>query len=149
MALKLLRAVWFLSMVAALGALLYVYASLPQDVVVQQEESVKVSITNEVFFYVVMIFMAITNVTVYIISKVFNRQEDLRIWFFGLITTLNIFFIIGMNFISLYNSSEKFEYSRIAFVIYGSVGLIVIWAVSWPVYLVFKRINSKPLILFG
>ena len=146
MALRLLRAVWFLSMVAALGALLYVYAGLPQEVVVQHEENANVSITNEVFFYVVMVFMAITNVTVYIIAKVFNRQEDLRIWFFGLITTLNIFFIIGMNFISLYNSSEKFEYSRIAFVIYGSVGLIVIWAASWPVYLVFKRINSKPLV---
>ncbi len=146
MALKLLKAVWFLSMVAALGALLYVYASLPQDVIVQDEENSNVSVSNEVFFYVAMVLIAIMNVTVYIIAKVFKRQEDLRIWFYGLITTLNIFIIIGLNFIALYNSSERFDYDRIAFIIYGSLGLILIWAVSWPVYLVFKRINSKPVI---
>lgn len=146
MALKLLKAVWFLSMVAALGTLLYVYASLPQDVIVQDEENSNVSVSNEVFFYVAMVLIAIMNVTVYIIAKVFKRQEDLRTWFYGLITTLNIFFIIGLNFIALYNSSERFDYDRIAFIIYGSLGLILIWAVSWPVYLVFKRINSKPVI---
>lgn len=146
MALKLLKAVWFLSMVAALGALLYVYASLPQDVIVQDEENSNVSVSNEVFFYVAMVLIAIMNVTVYLIAKVFKRQEDLRTWFYGLITTLNIFFIIGLNFIALYNSSERFDYDRIAFIIYGSLGLILIWAVSWPVYLVFKRINSKPVI---
>ena len=36
MALKLLKGVWFLSMLAALATLLYVYAGLPQEVVVQE-----------------------------------------------------------------------------------------------------------------
>ena len=147
MALKLLKAIWFLSMVGALGALLYVYASLPQDVVVQDAGEAKVSISNEIFFYVMMILMAVTNVMVYIIAKVFKGNEDLRTWFYGLITTLNIFFVIGLNFISLYNSSERFDYNRIAFVIYGSLALIVLWAVSWPLYIIFKGKNYKSLIL--
>ena len=65
---------------------------------------------------------------------------------YGLIITLNIFFIIGMNFISLYNSEEKFDYDRIALIIYGSLGLIILWAVAWPVYVIFKRSNLKSLI---
>lgn len=146
MALKLLKAVWFLSMVGALGALLYVYASLPQDVVIQNSGDARVSISNEIFFYVVMILVAVTNVMVYIIAKVFKENEDLRTWFYGLITTLNIFFVIGLNFISLYNSSERFDYNRIAFVIYGSLALIIVWAVSWPIYVIFKGKKYKALI---
>ena len=78
MALKLLKAVWFLSMVAVLGALLFVYASLPQEVVVQDDIDARVSIGKEAFFYLAVGFIALTNVMVYIIAKVFKRNEDLR-----------------------------------------------------------------------
>lgn len=143
MALKLIKGVWFLSMMAALATLLYVYAGLPQEVVVQEGAGAKVSVSNEGFFYVVMILMAIVNVLVYVVAKFFKKDEDLRTWFYGLITTLNIFFIIGLNFISLYNSAEKFDYARIDFIIYGSLVLIALWALAWPVYGFFKRINFK------
>ena len=143
MALKLLKGIWFVSMVAALGALLYVYAGLPQVVVVQSEGGVNVSISNEVFFYLVMMFLAISNVMVFITGKLFQREEDFRTWFYGLITTLNIFFFIALVYIMQYNSNERFDYGRVAFLIYGSVGLIVLWAVSWPTYLIFYRKKSK------
>jgi hypothetical protein len=146
MVLKLLKAMWFLSMLATLGALLYVYASLPQEVLVQDDTDARVAISNEVFFYLAMIFIALSNAMVYVMAKVFKTNEDLRSWFYGLVVALNIFFIIGMNFISLYNSEEKFDYDRIAVIIYGSIGLIVLWAVAWPVYAIFKRSNLKLLI---
>lgn len=146
MALKLLKGIWFLSMMVALGALLYVYAGLPQEVIVQEQEGAKVSVSNEIFFYTVMLFMAVTNVMVYIIGKVFHHNEDFRAWFYGLIMTLNIFFVIALNIISVYNSNERFDYSRIAFVIYGSLGLIILWAFGWPLYLLLKRLNFKSLI---
>ena len=146
MVLKLLKAVWFLSMLATLGALLYVYASLPQEVLIQDDTDAKVAISNELFFYIGMVLIAVSNAMVYVIAKVFKTNEELRTWFYGLIITLNIFFIIGMNFISLYNSAEKFDYDRLAFIIYGSLGLMVLCAVAWPVYLVFKRTNIKFLI---
>jgi hypothetical protein len=146
MVLKLLKAMWFLSMLATLGALLYVYASLPQEVLVQDDTDARVAISNEVFFYLAMIFIALSNAMVYVMAKVFKTNEDLRSWFYGLVVALNIFFIIGMNVISLYNSEEKFDYDRIAVIIYGSIGLIILWAVAWPVYAVFKRSNLKLLI---
>jgi hypothetical protein len=146
MVLKLLKAVWFLSMLATLGALLYVYASLPQEVLVQDDTDAKVAISNELFFYIAMVLIAVSNAMVYVMAKVFKTNEELRTWFYGLIITLNIFFIIGMNFISLYNSTEKFDYDRISLIIYGSLALIILWASAWPVYAIFKRSNLKSLI---
>lgn len=144
MALKLLKGFWFVSMVAALGTLLYVYAGLPQQVVIQNDGGENVSISNEVFFYVVMMFLAISNMMVFAIGKLFQRDGDFRTWFYGLIMTLNIFFVIALVYVSQYNSSERFDYGRVAFLIYGSVGLMVLWAALWPVYLIFRRISSKP-----
>ena len=146
MVLKLLKAIWFLSMLVTLGALLFVYASLPQEVLVQDDTDAKVAISNEVFFYIAMVLIAVSNAMVYVMAKVFKTNEELRTWFYGLIITLNIFFIIGMNFISLYNSEEKFDYDRIALIIYGSLALIILWAAAWPVYAIFKRSNLKLLI---
>ena len=146
MVLKLLKAVWFLSMLATLGALLFVYASLPQEVLVQDDTEARVAISNELFFYLAMLLIAISNALVFVMAKVFKTNEELRTWFFGLIITLNIFFIIGMNFISLYNSEEKFDYDRIALIIYGSLALIILWAAAWPVYVIFKRSSLKSLI---
>ena len=146
MVLKLLKAIWFLSMLVTLGALLYVYAGLPQEVLVQDDTEARVAISNELFFYLAMTLIAISNALVFVMAKVFKSNEDLRAWFFGLIIALNIFFIIGMNFISLYNSEEKFDYDRIAVIIYGSLGLIILWTVAWPVYAIFKRSSLKSLI---
>jgi hypothetical protein len=146
MVLKLLKAIWFLSMLVTLGALLYVYASLPQVVLVQDDTEARVAISNELFFYIAMFLIAVCNALVFVMAKVFKTKEDLRAWFFGLIISLNIFFIIGMNFISLYNSVEKFDYDRIAVIIYGSLGLIILWTVAWPVYAIFKRSDLKSLI---
>ena len=146
MVLKLLKAIWFLSMLVTLGALLFVYASLPQEVLVQDDTEARVAISNELFFYLAMLLIAVSNALVFVMAKVFKTNEELRAWFFGLIITLNIFFIIGMNFISLYNSEEKYDYDRIAVIIYGSLALIILWAVAWPVYVIFKRSNLKSLI---
>ena len=142
MALKLLKGVWFLSMVVALGVLLYVYASLPQAVIIQEASEGPVSVSNETFFYTVMALMAITNVLVYVVGKVFKTNIALRTWFHGLVTTLNIFFIVGLNFIALFNSNERYDYQRLSFVIYGSVALMVLCACVWPVYLLFRRSQS-------
>jgi hypothetical protein len=143
MGLKLFKGVWFLSLLVVLGSFMYVYASLP-EVVILQDSGAVVSISREALFYVVLALLALSNVVVFIISKL-QRQRDREFvsWFYGLIVTLNIFFIIALSFVSLYNSSEKFNYSRIGWIIYGSVGLMIIWAIGWPVYTIFRKIYSK------
>ena len=143
MALKLLKGVWFFSMFVALIVLLYVYAALPQSVVVQEENGAVVSVSNDGFFYILMLLLVITNVLTFIMAKLFKDAKDFRAWFYGLVASINLFFIIGMNLISLYNSGERFEYERIEFVIYGSLALIILWASMWPVFALFKKLNGK------
>ena len=143
MALKIFRAVWFLSVLSVLANLLYIYATLPGQVIIQEDGATQISVDREIMFYSVVIVLALVNVLVYVISKFFPRDEDFRAWFHGLILTINIFFIVGISLVGLYNSTEKFDYSRIGFVVYGSLGLILVWAVSWPIYRVVRGLSVK------
>lgn len=143
MTLKLFKAIWFLSMLAVFANLLYVYASLPERVSLMEEGVETFAIGREQLFYSAMVVIAIANVMVYLFSKSIAPDENFRIWLHGLVITLNIFFIIGLSFISLYNSVEKFDFSRIGFIIYSSVILVIVWALSWPVYSLGRKLMSK------
>jgi hypothetical protein len=143
MTLKLFKAIWFLSMLAVLANLLYVYASLPEQVSLMEGGVEIYSIGREQLFYSAMVVIAFSNVMVYLFSKSIAPDVEFRTWLHGLVITLNIFFIIGMSFISLYNSAERFDFSRIGFIIYSSVVLVVIWALSWPVYRISRKLMSK------
>jgi hypothetical protein len=146
MVLKLFRGVWFLSVLAVLSNLLYVYASLPEQVVIQEEETGQTLVARESFFYIMTGILVLINVTVYSIGKIYARQQDFRAWFHGLIVTINMFFIIAMSIILTYNSAERFDFSRILFIVYGSIGLVIVWAISWPVYVIIRKIIAKPIV---
>lgn len=143
MTLKLFKAVWFLSMLAVLANLLYVYASLPEQVNLAEEGLEIYSVGREPFFYAAMSFIAIGNLMVYLFSKKLIPNEEFRTWVHGLVITINIFFIVGMSFISLFNSAEHYDFERIRFIIFSSVGLVVLWAIGWPIYVLGKKLMSK------
>jgi len=144
MLLKISRGVWFISILGVLASLLFVYAGLQTDtVIITQGEADGISISREVFFYVVLLGITIVNALVFVIGSVFARDEAFRIWFNGLMITLNVFFIVALFFINALNSLEKFDFSRIGFLIYGSVILISLWALSWPVISTFKKFLPK------
>lgn len=132
MTLKLFRAVWFLSVLVVLANLLYVYASLPEQVAVQEQEGGSVS--REWLFYIVMIAIALINVLVYFFRLMYQDAENLRSWFHGLIITINIFIIIAMQAVNVYNSHDMFDQSRVGGYVVGSLGLVILWAAFWPVY---------------
>ena len=142
MILKIFKAVWFLSLMAWLALFLYVYASLPEEVLVREAEN-KVFLSREAVFYLFLAAIVLVNGLVFIMSRLFQGRENFLSWFYGLIICFNFFFVIALNFINLVNSGEKFNYGRIGYVIYGSVGLFVFWAVGWPVYSIFRKFLSK------
>ena len=146
MTLKLFKAVWFLSMLAVLANLLYVYASLPEQVSLGEEGVEVNSVGREAFFYAAMVVIGIANLTVYLFSKKLTPNEDFRSWVHGLVITINIFFIVGMSFITLYNSSERYDFGRIKFIIFSSVGLVALWAIGWPIYTLGKKLLSKQVV---
>ena len=144
MFLKLSRGVWFISILGVLAALLFVYAGLQtESVILVQDEINGLSISRELFFYLVLIGVTAVNALVFIIGTVFRKEEAFRTWFNGLMMTLNIFFIIALFFINALNSLEKFDFARIGFLIYGSVVLISLWALAWPVISAVKKFLPK------
>ncbi len=142
MILKVFRGVWFLSLMAAMANLMYVYAGLPEQVVVQEEGTNTMAISKETVFYVWLAVLGMVNVLVYVFGKKLVPSEALRTWFTGLIICLNLFFIIAFSFIGLYNSSESFDFSRAGFVLYISLGLIGAWVVGGAIYGLVKRFSS-------
>lgn len=143
MILKIFKGVWFISMLAVVANMLYVYAGLPEEVVVGEEDLSNYVIGREILFYSWLAVVGITNVLVYVFGKSIEPDETFRTWLTGLIITVNLFFIIGLSFIGLYNSSETFDFNRAGIVLYISMGLMGIWLTSWPVILVLRRLKIQ------
>lgn len=141
--LRIFRSVWFLSLLAVTAVLLYGYASMREEVIVREAVDSTIRISRETFFYMVLALLTIINVLVFIIARIMVRSEDFKSWFYGLVITFNIFFIVGIGFISLYNSGEAYDYSRLQPVVYGSIGLLLLWSFAWPLYASYKRLADK------
>jgi predicted membrane protein len=67
---------------------------------------------------------------------------DFLLGFLGLIMSLNLFFIILLYFLNLYTSDERFQYERLGFAIYSSLGLVITWALAWPVLAAARKVLS-------
>jgi hypothetical protein len=143
MVLKIFKGVWFLSLIVFLGVFIYQYASLPEKITLQESETPLI-ISRDGLFYAFVATVALINMLVFVVTRLFPAEDmDFKSWFYGLVITLNIFFIVGISFISLYNSTEKFDYESIGIIIYGSLGLIVVWSLGWPVYALSRKYFFK------
>jgi uncharacterized membrane protein len=141
MILKIFRVVWFFSILGLLGFFMYTYAALPDPLVIV-DDTEQVSISKEVWFYCVLFVAAIFNMFVYVfraLNKSREEGEAFVSWFYGLVICLNLFIIVAVSYVSLFNGGERFEYQRIGVIIYGSIALMIAWAFSWPVYSIFAR----------
>lgn len=143
MALKLSKGLWLVSVLALLAALLFVYASVPEDVIVMQQGTDFVYAGRESFFYITLIVVTLINAMVFMVSALYKKDEALRTWFNGMIIILNVFFILSLFLINAINSNEKFDFERIGFLIYGSIALIAVWATSWPIFVLIRKFSGK------
>jgi hypothetical protein len=131
MILKIFKAIWFFSLMATLAVFMYIYASVPDFIELSADGQLVIS--REGFFYSTLAVMALFNVLVFIINRLFKKgMEHFVSWFYGLVICLNFFFMIVLGFLNLLNGGERFDFDRLAFLIYGSIGLVVAWIVSWP-----------------
>ncbi len=143
MALKILKVIWSFSLLGMVAVFMYVYASLPENVVVS-ENSRTITLSKETLFYIALVLIAVSNALVFAVSRIYpEKEEDFKAWFYGLVACANLFFVIGLSFISLYNSNEKYDFGRLGVIIYGSLGLLLVWATSWPLYRVVKNFLGK------
>jgi hypothetical protein len=142
MILKIFRGVWFISLLAVMANLMWVYAGLPEEVVLMEEGGGARSLGREALFYSWLAIIGLLNVLVYVFSKSLTPDEIFRTWFTGLIIALNVFLVIALSYIALFNSSEKFDFSRAGIVVYFGVLLVGGWLVSWPVILFVRKLSA-------
>lgn len=143
MVLKIVKAVWFLSLLAVTAVLLYTYASLPENVTLREADPTLI-LARESFFYFVMVLLALINALAIVARRVFQPSASaFLVWLHALLIALNIFLAIALSYINVYNSLEKFDYERLGVVVYGSVWLIVLCALAWPAYLIFRNFFAK------
>jgi hypothetical protein len=141
--LRILKVIWFFSLLATSGVLFYVYASLPETVsLIEGTEGA--SISREYFFYLALGLLAVFNFMVFILRRLYTVEEPWNVvaWFYGLVVFLNLFVLVSLSFTSLINSGERFDYPRIGVIIYGTLLLLAGWSVAWPISLVFRRIRA-------
>jgi hypothetical protein len=145
MIVKIFKAVWFLSLLAAVAVLLYVYASYPEIIQLSEgEPGQALTISRSGLFYTALAVLGILNMLVFTISRLTSVGDQLfQAWFHGLLVFFNLFVIVALQFFNLYNSQERFDYASIGYIIYGSVALIVLWASLWPVARIIKSLGAN------
>ncbi|MCW5912837.1 MAG: hypothetical protein KIT62_17330 [Cyclobacteriaceae bacterium] len=142
MALKIFKGVWFFSVLAVLGMFFYVYAGLPELVTLWDRPD-QITISKNGLFYLTILAIAILNATVYLVRQVADKESGFIAWFYGMIVTVNVFVIAVFGFIHVFNGGDRYDYSRMAPAIYGSLVLISVWLISWPVIRIFQKTLSK------
>lgn len=151
MYLKIFRAAWFMSVLVFLAALLMAYAALQEQVSLpfsSAEFGGLLTFSRETFFYSFLGVGAFINVLPYVVGATLKKKtyEPFRTWFHGMLITFHAFLIVSINFIEVYNSGASYNFDKISFVIYGSIGLIVLWAIAWPLYLIYAKYSNKQLV---
>lgn len=142
MTLKILKGVWFFSVLALLVMFFYVYAGLPETVMLWDFPE-QVTISRNTLFYILISVIAILNATVYLVRLISDKQSGFAAWFYGMIASVNIFFIALIGFVHVFNGGERYDYSRMSPAIYGSLILICAWLISWPVIKIFQKFSTK------
>ncbi|MCG8389410.1 MAG: hypothetical protein MJA30_27915, partial [Cytophagales bacterium] len=57
-------------------------------------------------------------------------------WQLSFAIVLNLFYVVGLNFIFLFNSGEKFNYDSFGYLVLLALGLILVWLVALPILVV-------------
>ncbi len=137
---RFIKALWFFSLLACLANLLYVYAGLSQQVLYGAETQGWLS-DKENFFYVALALLTISNFSLYALSKNMKYKNEvlnslLINWQLSFAIVLNLFYVVGLNFIFLFNSGEKFNYDSFGYLVFLALGLILVWLVALPILVV-------------
>ncbi len=142
MILKIFKVVWFVSLLAMVGAFLYSYASWPQVVGIG-EEPLAYSLDKGILFYLCLGLTGIFNALVFVVGR-YQFSEAFASWFYGLIISFHAFFISVFIFIAIFNSAENYDYAQVGPILYASTGLLIVWMAAWPVYLIMTRFMTQP-----
>jgi hypothetical protein len=143
MILKIFKGVWFFSLLALLVVFFYVYAGLPEEVVIL-ESAESISLSRNGFFYTAVILFAMINALVFVVNKLLSDGDQaFSSWFYGLIVTFNFFFLTTLGFLHVFNGADRYNFDNMGPIMYLSLILLCAWMMSWPVIVLYKKIATK------
>lgn len=141
---RLVKATWYFSIFLFLLVLLWVYAYLPKEVGVLADEQGELIhfIGRESFFYILLGLIIFTNVVFYAFRQLLlghherpfdtkkplpariARREDLASWALGFAAALNVFYMLGMIYLGVFNNQEGTNLANYGPVVYAGPFLI-------------------------
>lgn len=141
---RLVKFFWFLSIIIFLITLLFVYAYLPARVGINTGPGGLPDefIDRSTFFYGSIGLFLLANVPIYILRKLLektwmeDRREELMSparmkfrqniidWLLAFATALNVFFVLGMIYLGVFNSAEDLDIGLYAPLVYAGPLLI-------------------------
>ncbi len=143
MSVKILKSIWLLSLLVTLVMLLYSYASMPERMELGADSPLQ-SVSRNGLFYAALAMIGLINSLVFAMGRLVPEKEPFfRPWFYMLLAFLNLFMVVSLQFFSLYNSSEKFNYDSIGIIIYGTISLLIVWASLWPLKMIIQKFLPK------
>jgi len=141
MAAKIFKVIWFVSLLAMMGVLVYSYASWPEAVYVNDSNPPQ-SIGKGVLFYSVIALLAFFNMFVYIFPRL-KYSDTFMAWFLGALVCLHFFLISGITFVTTFNSMEDYNYVHIGPLLYASLGLLAMWILAGPVVAMISKKQAQ------
>jgi len=137
MILKILKFLWFISLLVVLGMLLYAYASMQQEVNLFQ----KGMLSKESFFYAFLFFLAGLNVFIFLIKGKRGLDDVFQTWFFSMVIFSHVFLVEILAMLVVLNSGERYDYTGFGKIFYGSVVALALGFISLPLYRLYIRIS--------
>lgn len=131
---RFLKFFWVISILLFFGALLLIYAYLPDRVAIHANTAGLADefMARESFFYLSLIAFVGTNVLLYVLhrllllTRVTSRDEralrlrlDIAAWLLGFAGTINLFFILVMGFFGIFNNAEGFTTYHFGLLVYS------------------------------
>jgi uncharacterized membrane protein YedE/YeeE len=143
---KLIKAFWFITLLVTLGVLLYVYASF-SDAQIINMQNVLSNISRETFFYFTLFIVTLSNFTLYFLARKLKNKENKQAefvygWLLSFAVVLNFFFIVAMAFVQVTNTTERFDITYLGYLIFGALGIIGLWVLALPLYLIKLKITA-------
>jgi hypothetical protein len=138
------RIIRTLSLLGGLATLMFVYADVPQMVIVYKQADLVYRIAKDVLFYVALATMVVPHFIVGQIARMLSKMNfapQVSNWFALFTVVTNIFFIVSLYFVNILNSLEKFDFNYFGYLTVLGLLLVLGW-IGVMLYLLFK--NTKP-----
>lgn len=143
---RLIKALWFVTLLAVSAFLLFVYAGFREDQVIYLSDDLA-GVGREAFFFLSLLIIVIVNFSFYALSWRLRKRDNefsefIKGWLMGLAGAFNFFLIVVLSFIQIFNGGENFTYTNFGYLIFVSLGVIGIISFSLPVYFFRKKLTS-------